>query len=195
MVALVDAPRGSSRSLRSGTAPRRRRPRAARAPRSPRPAKTRSIGGVARASPRRRSARSRLAGERGELLEQARADAVSLQLVGDGERDLGGARVAQPHVVRERDDPSSSVTPISAPRSSKSGSTNGSDARRRPTTGRGTGCTGSAPTAPRRTRMARRRPRASAAAAAASRPSRRMTSTSAKAPGAARVTRASPVSL
>ena len=40
----------------------------------------------------------------GELLEQPRADAAALVLVGDRERRLGEARVAQPHVVRDRDD-------------------------------------------------------------------------------------------
>ena len=40
-----------------------------------------------------------------ELLEQARADAASLILVVHREGDLGGAAVAQPRVVRERDDP------------------------------------------------------------------------------------------
>ena len=44
-------------------------------------------------------------GALGEPLEQPRADAAPLELVGDGERDLGGARVAQPRVARERDDP------------------------------------------------------------------------------------------
>ena len=39
-----------------------------------------------------------------ELLEQSRADPSPLELVADGERDLGGARVAQPHPVRDRDD-------------------------------------------------------------------------------------------
>ena len=41
-------------------------------------------------------------GERGELLEQARADAAALELVGDGEGHLGGRRVAQPVVGRHR---------------------------------------------------------------------------------------------
>ena len=40
-----------------------------------------------------------------ELLEQPRADALALQLVGDRERDLGAGRVAQPYVAAERDDP------------------------------------------------------------------------------------------
>ena len=40
----------------------------------------------------------------GELLEQPRPHALALQRVGDGERDLGGRGVAQPDVVRERDD-------------------------------------------------------------------------------------------
>ena len=41
-------------------------------------------------------------GERRELLEQARADAAALELVGDGEGHLGGRRVAQPIVGRHR---------------------------------------------------------------------------------------------
>ena len=40
----------------------------------------------------------------GELLEQARADALALVVVGDGERGLGRVRVAQPDVVADRDD-------------------------------------------------------------------------------------------
>ena len=43
-------------------------------------------------------------GPRGQLLEQARADAAALPRVGDGEGRLGEGRVAQPDVVRERDD-------------------------------------------------------------------------------------------
>ena len=39
-----------------------------------------------------------------ELLEQARADPAPLELVADGERDLGGARVAQPDPVRDGHD-------------------------------------------------------------------------------------------
>ena len=45
-----------------------------------------------------------LAGAERELLEQARADAAALLLVGHGERDLGRGRVAQARVARERDD-------------------------------------------------------------------------------------------
>ena len=44
--------------------------------------------------------------ERDEALEQAGADSATLVLVVDGERDLGGAAVAQPRVVGERDDAS-----------------------------------------------------------------------------------------
>ena len=44
-----------------------------------------------------------------ELLEQPRADALALQLVGHREGDLGAGRVAQPHVAAERDDPLASV--------------------------------------------------------------------------------------
>ena len=40
----------------------------------------------------------------GELLQKPRADAAALVLVGDGERRLGRARVAQPRIGRERDD-------------------------------------------------------------------------------------------
>ena len=39
-----------------------------------------------------------------ELLEQAGADALALEVVGDGERRLGGVRVAEPDVVADRDD-------------------------------------------------------------------------------------------
>jgi hypothetical protein len=42
---------------------------------------------------------------RRELLEQPRADAKAMQGVGDGERDLGAARLAQSRVLRDRDDP------------------------------------------------------------------------------------------
>ena len=41
-------------------------------------------------------------GERRELLEQARADAAAVELVGDGEGHLGGRRVTQPVVGRHR---------------------------------------------------------------------------------------------
>jgi hypothetical protein len=44
----------------------------------------------------------RRGGGRSELLEQPRADALSLQRVCDGECDLRPSRVAQPDVVRER---------------------------------------------------------------------------------------------
>ena len=40
-----------------------------------------------------------------ELLEQPRADAVALELVGDREGDLRRRGVAKPHVARERHDP------------------------------------------------------------------------------------------
>ena len=40
-----------------------------------------------------------------ELLEQPRADALALQLVGHREGDLGAGRIAQPHVAAQRDDP------------------------------------------------------------------------------------------
>ena len=46
-----------------------------------------------------------LGGPGRELLEQSRADPSPLELVTDGERDLGGARVAQPDPVRNGDDP------------------------------------------------------------------------------------------
>ncbi len=39
-----------------------------------------------------------------ELLEHARGDPDALFGVGDGERDLGGVRIAQPRVAGERDD-------------------------------------------------------------------------------------------
>ena len=42
--------------------------------------------------------------ERDEALEQPGADPAPLVVVADGERDLGGAPVAQARVVRERDD-------------------------------------------------------------------------------------------
>ena len=48
-------------------------------------------------------------GERRELLEQARADAAALELVGDGEGHLGGRRVAQAVVGRDRHDALASV--------------------------------------------------------------------------------------
>ena len=54
---------------------------------------------------REEAADPHLAGLLRELLEQPRADALALQLVGDRERDLGARRVAQPHVAAERDDP------------------------------------------------------------------------------------------
>ena len=43
-------------------------------------------------------------GAAGELLQQPRADAAALVLVGHGERRFGRARVAQPRIGRERDD-------------------------------------------------------------------------------------------
>ena len=42
---------------------------------------------------------------RGEPLEQARPDAAPVQVVGDGERDLGARRIVQADVRRERDRP------------------------------------------------------------------------------------------
>ena len=54
-------------------------------------------------------------GRLGQLLQQARADTVTLKLVGDGEGDLGAARVAQPRKAREATTRSSSV-PINDPR-------------------------------------------------------------------------------
>ena len=68
---------------------------------------------------------ARLGGAGGELLEEARADPALLEAVVDGERDLGDARVAQPHPVRERHVRPSSE-PTRAPRSSQSGSSTGS---------------------------------------------------------------------
>ena len=44
-------------------------------------------------------------GPLGELLEQARADALALEVVGDGERGLGRVRVAEADVVADGDDP------------------------------------------------------------------------------------------
>ena len=66
-----------------------------------------------------------LGGGLGELLDQPRADAQSLQLGGHRERSLGPARVAQAGVAGDRDHlvpPSPRRTPISAPRSLQSGS-------------------------------------------------------------------------
>ena len=45
-----------------------------------------------------------LAGLLRELLEQPRADALALQLIGHREGDLGARGIAQPHVAAERDD-------------------------------------------------------------------------------------------
>ena len=45
------------------------------------------------------------AGLLGELLEQPRADALALELVGDREGDLGARGIAQAHVAAERHDP------------------------------------------------------------------------------------------
>ena len=42
--------------------------------------------------------------QRRELLEQARPDSAALEVVGDGERDLGRVGLAQPRVAREGDD-------------------------------------------------------------------------------------------
>ena len=41
----------------------------------------------------------------GELLEQPGPDPLALELVGDGERDLGAGVVSKPNEVRQRDDP------------------------------------------------------------------------------------------
>ena len=38
-----------------------------------------------------------------EALEQAGADAVAVQLVRDGERNLGAVRVVEPYIRRQRD--------------------------------------------------------------------------------------------
>ena len=99
--------------------------------------KTREHRACSRAAPRRRSARCRPRRARAASCSSRRvADAASLQLVGDGERDLGrrpdraGARNSA-----TRDDPlvaaSSASAPTSAPRSSQSGSRNVLDERAR----------------------------------------------------------------
>ena len=54
---------------------------------------------------------------RREALEQAGADAVAVQLVGDRERDLGAGRVAKPHIRGERNGRSSPSAPASSPSS------------------------------------------------------------------------------
>jgi CheY-like chemotaxis protein len=43
-------------------------------------------------------------GQRGETLEQTRRDAASLKLVRHGKGNLGGVRIAQTYIARERDD-------------------------------------------------------------------------------------------
>ena len=50
-------------------------------------------------------------GADGELLQQARSDPLALEVVGDGERGLGGVRVAQPDVVADGDDALPAVVP------------------------------------------------------------------------------------
>ena len=48
---------------------------------------------------------SLLGGARRQLLEQSRADAAPLVVVGDGEGDLGRLALAQAHVTGQRHDP------------------------------------------------------------------------------------------
>ncbi len=111
----------ATRRPRRGRAPRRARGR----PRSPRSGRRSSTSpySSSRASSKPASAKTAscrlvlgehlgdeapdpgLARAGGELLEQPRADAAAVLLVGDGEGDLGGLGVAQAHVARERDDP------------------------------------------------------------------------------------------
>jgi hypothetical protein len=64
-----------------------------------------------------------------QLLEQTRANSNSLHLVGNGERDFGGGRIAQAVVARESDHaltPSLAQHADQRPRVIQSGSRNGS---------------------------------------------------------------------
>ena len=107
-----------------------------------------------------------------ELLEQARADPAPLLVVGDGERHLGRARVAQPRVARDRDDalglavagePADERAALGPSRARGTARR----ARGRPAGSRGSAGRGSRRRGPRRTRPGRpRRPRAAPAAAA-----------------------------
>ena len=99
-----------------------------------------------------------LRGALGQLLEQPRADPLALLVVGDGEGGLGGARIAQPHVVADRDD---RLARRPRPRRRSARPARPSPARRacartarRPRRGRGSGESGS------RSRGRRRRRRA-----------------------------------
>ena len=53
---------------------------------------------------------------RREALEQPRPDPAAVQIVGDGERDLGARRIAQADVGRERDRPKRPIRDRRAPR-------------------------------------------------------------------------------
>ena len=97
VVALVDARAVALGRRRSGTRTSTTPPSSARGDaRSRRPRTRASIGRFSGSTSATK--RSMPTGRRalGELLEQPRADAAALQLVGDGERDLGDRRVAQP---------------------------------------------------------------------------------------------------
>ena len=89
----------------------------------PASAKTRSIGSVLRHHLGDERRRCRGGGRCGELLEQARADAVALERVGDGERDLGAtpgraggrssrARRRSPRRRRQGADQRAAVVPV-----------------------------------------------------------------------------------
>ena len=104
VVALVDGVAVGLRSGRCSAGPRSCRPRGCRETAKPASAKTRSIGAFPDMTSATNDGDPGRGGRLGQLLEQPRPDALALQRVGDGERHLGGRGVAQPDVVRERDD-------------------------------------------------------------------------------------------
>ena len=126
VVALVDALAVRVRRGDLRAAPRSCRRRAAARPRSPRRRRP-AASARSRAAPRRRSVEIPARRAAAASCSSSRVpDALALQRVGDGERHLGAARVAQPHVAGERDDLVVARVPTSDPRSFQSGSRNGS---------------------------------------------------------------------
>ena len=106
-----------------------------------------------------------------ELLDQARAHALALQLGRHRERHLGRPRIAQAGVARDRDHLVAARvagrTPIRAPRTLQSGSSRPVRHGHRPGPCRGSACTGSGRRAGGRTRPAASASAAPAGAAAA----------------------------
>ena len=133
-------------------------------------------------------------GARGELLEQAGADAAPLVLVGDGERRLRDRAVAEPHVVAHGDDRSPPSRPRPCPGARRARSSRArAPARRaaaRPEGSRGSGGRGSARESPRKNSSSASASRGRGGRSRRLRPSRRMTSTASVSVIAAALSRA-----